>query len=173
MKHFYVFCLNVFIVLGGQSVVDKTTVVEGQTFTITCDYLHVNGIVPNCSVAFLEVFKNFSNGIPQIIITLDNGKYNNMNIPSHWTKDCTNPKNSYDVTQFRCKLIVNDARISDSGHYGCSIALFCTDGQSTRFEGHSDVVVAKENTTKSEASINFGEGITTGLCLMMITAAEL
>ncbi|CAL1532998.1 unnamed protein product [Lymnaea stagnalis] len=171
MKHFYIFWLNVFV-FGGQSVVDKTTVVEGQTFNITCDHLHVNGTIPSCRLVFLDVKKSVASQSNSIIISLPLDQVNKM--PSHWTRDCKNPKANVDATKFQCKIIVKEAKLSDSGRYVCAIGVLCGEGHSTNFEGLLDVVVLKvsETTTKSEASNNFGEKTITGLCLMMIALIQ-
>ncbi|CAL1531992.1 unnamed protein product [Lymnaea stagnalis] len=172
MKHFYIFWLNSFV-FAGQSVVDKTTVEEGQTFTITCDHLHVNGTIPSCRFSMLDVYELTVDGITQNIISLSDGEISNVHIPSHWTKDCKNPKHDYDSTHYQCKLIVNDAKVSDSGQYGCEISVYCMEGDTITLAGVSKIAVTKDSTRKSEASINFGEKTTIGLCLMMIAATQL
>ncbi|CAL1531993.1 unnamed protein product, partial [Lymnaea stagnalis] len=87
MKHFYIFWLNVFV-FGGQSVVDKTTVAEGQTFTITCDHLHVKGTMPNCFLDFLEVRRYLPESF-NVILSFSDGHTNRL--PKHWTGLCINP----------------------------------------------------------------------------------
>ncbi|CAL1542337.1 unnamed protein product [Lymnaea stagnalis] len=184
MKYVYIFLFNGLAqVFCDNKVLDKSSVHEGESFTISCGHLHVNGPVLNETYLSLYICRKQEDGNCHTACSLSDY-----------------------ALKISCQITVKHARVDHQGEYLCTLTIdrIDDDNEHIKYSGSSTLIVLKEPITPSEstsistflvpetsheiiktenpkevtteerstATSNFGQIIPSALCLMLISWSQ-
>ncbi|CAL1543298.1 unnamed protein product [Lymnaea stagnalis] len=122
IKYLLVVLFKILAVQGHLSVLDKHVVLEGETFTITCDHLRVDAPALNLTFDLMvaAVLDEKKGTVEQLVSMPTDGPQPTIAFPQgrRWNYTCVKSPHHPSVT-----ITVHDAMMQDSGSYVCALSI--------------------------------------------------